>query len=61
MLVYDSLSRRLNIAVQWQDLDQLRLAFRRIDLGIEYTEQEYYLTPQELSRLADYIRDVLAQ
>jgi hypothetical protein len=61
MLVYDSISRRLDISAQWLDLNQLRLAFRRTDLGIEYTEQEYYLTPQELSKLADYIRDVLAQ
>lgn len=61
MLIQHSGNYKLNVEVQWLDLNQIRVAFRRTDLGIEYTDQEYYLTPQELSKLADYIRDVLAE
>lgn len=61
MLIQHAGNYKLNVEVQWLDLNQIRVAFRRTDLGIEYTDQEYYLTPQELSKLADYIRDVLAE
>lgn len=61
MLIQHAGNYKLNVEIQWLDLNQIRVAFRRTDLGIEYTDQEYYLTPQELSKLADYIRDVLAE
>lgn len=61
MLIQHTANSRLAVEIQWLDLNQIRVAFRRTDLGIEYTDQEYYLTPQELSKLADYIRDVLAE
>ena len=61
MLIQHNANYRLAVEIQWLDLNQIRVAFRRTDLGIEYTDQEYYLTPQELSKLADYIRDVLAE
>jgi hypothetical protein len=61
MLIQHYDSYKLNVEIQWLDLNQIRVAFRRTDLGIEYTEHDYYLTPQELSKLADYIRDVLAE
>lgn len=61
MLLQHNDHYRLNVEVQWIDPEQVRLAFRRTDLGIEYSDHEYYLTPQELIRLTDHIRDVLAQ
>lgn len=61
MLIQHNDHYKLNVEVQWLDLNQVRLAFRRTDLGIEYSDHEYYLTPQELSKLGDYIRDVLAE
>jgi hypothetical protein len=61
MLIQHTGNYKLAVEVQWLDLNQIRVAVRRTDLGIEYTDQEYYLTPQELSKLADYIRDVLAE
>ena len=61
MLIQNNGNYKLNVEINWLESELIRVAFRRTDLGIEYTDQEYYLLPEELATLADYINDVLAR
>lgn len=47
----------LDVKVTWLTSDSIRLSFAR---GSE-TPNDYYLTPQELARVADHINDVLCR
>lgn len=46
----------LNVQVTWLTPEMIRLAFIR-----DFDTQEYYLSPQELARVADHVNDVLAR
>lgn len=61
MLIQNNGNYKLNVELNWLESELIRVAFRRTDLGIEYTDQEYYLLPEELATLADYINDTLAR
>lgn len=61
MLIQNNGNYKLNVELNWLESELIRVAFRRTDLGIEYTDQEYYLLPEELATLADYINDSLAR
>lgn len=61
MIIQHNGNYKLQAVVQWIDADQLKVQLRRTDLGIEYTDCEFYLTPTELATLADYINDTLAR
>ena len=47
----------LDVKVTWLTLDTVRLSFARQN----ETPQDYFLTPQELARVADHINDVLCR
>lgn len=51
----------LDVKVTWLTPDQIRLSFARLCDTQEYVTQDYYLTPQELAKIADHINDVLAR
>ena len=61
MLIQNNGNYKLNVEINWLESELIRVAFRHTDLGIEYTDQEYYLLLEELATLADYINDVLAR
>ena len=47
----------LDVNVTWLDPEQIQLVILRWDQATGHTSQEYYLTPQELMNIADYIDD----
>lgn len=51
----------LDVKVTWLTPDQIRLSFARGSDLQDYAPQDYFLTPQELARVADHINDVLAR
>ena len=51
----------LNVKVTWLTSDQIRLSFERSSDIQEYAPQDYFLTPQELIKIADHINDVLCR
>ena len=61
MLIQNNGNYKLDVEINWLESELIRVAFRRTDLGIEYTDQEYYLLPEELATLADHINDVLCR
>lgn len=61
MLIQNNGNYKLNVELNWLESELIRVAFRSTNLGIEYTDQEYYLLPEELATLADYINDTLAR
>lgn len=52
---------KLDVTATWIEPEMIRVQFRRTDLGIEYTDSEFYLLPEELAKLADHLNDVLAR
>ena len=61
MIVQHNGNYKLEVLAQWIEPEMVRVQFRRTDLGIEYTDAEFYLLPEELARLADHINDTLAR
>ena len=51
----------LDVKVTWLTPDMIRLSFARSSDVLEYSPQDYFLSPQELARVADHINDVLAR
>ena len=51
----------LDVKVTWLTPDMIRLSFARGGDAVEYTPQDYFLSPQELAKVADHINDVLAR
>jgi hypothetical protein len=51
----------LDVKVTWLTPDMIRLSFARSSDILEYAPQDYFLSPQELARIADHINDVLAR
>jgi hypothetical protein len=51
----------LDVKVTWLTPDMIRLSFARSSDISEYAVQDYFLSPQELARVADHINDVLAR
>lgn len=57
-------SYELNVTVTWLDLDQVQLKFTTTNKevrGAETRNLSYYMTPQELAKLADHIDDCLCR
>lgn len=53
--------KALDVKVTWLTPDMIRLSFARVGDVLEYAPEDYYLSPQELARVADHINDVLAR
>ena len=54
----------LDVKVTWLAPDQVQLKFITVNQekrGAETRNQSYYMTPQELASLADYINDCLCR
>jgi len=51
----------LDVKVTWLTPDMIRLVIARSSDFVEYSPQEFYLSPEELARMADHINDVLAR
>ena len=51
----------LDVRVTWLTPDQIRLSFDRGSDLQDYTRLDYFLTPEELARVADHINDVLCR
>ena len=51
----------LDVKVTWLTPDQIRLSFARQSDIQDYSPQDYFLSPQELARVADHINDVLCR
>ena len=51
----------LAVKVTWLTPEMIRLSFSRVSDILEYSPQDYYLSPEELARVADHINDVLAR
>ena len=51
----------LDVKVTWLTPDMIRLSFARSSDISESAPQDYFLSPQELARIADHINDVLAR
>jgi hypothetical protein len=51
----------LDVKVTWLTPDMIRLSFARSSDILEYSPQDYFLSPQELARVADHINDVLCR
>lgn len=49
----------LDVKVTWLTPEMIRLSFARG--SEEHAPQDYFLTPQELAKIADHINDVLAR
>jgi hypothetical protein len=51
----------LDVKVTWLTPEMIRLSFLRTSDVIEYSPQDYYVTPEELMKMADHINDVLCR
>ena len=51
----------LNVKVTWLTPEMIRLSFERRSDIQEYAPQDYFLTPEELIKIADHINDVLCR
>ena len=60
-MILNNDNHKINLAVSWIDHDQLKLTFSRTTLGIQHTDQEYYLSAESMIELIDYINDTLAR
>lgn len=51
----------LDVRVTWLTPDQIKLSFAPGSDIVEYAPQDYFLTPEELMKVADHINDVLCR
>jgi len=61
MLIQQCGQYQMTAQVQWIDPEQILLRLDRSDPEFDFNTQEFYLRPEELARLADYIMDTLAR
>lgn len=60
MILQEIEGYKFEVKLAWLDQDQIQLKILRT-VGTEQRNQDYYFKPEELSKLADYIRDTLAE
>lgn len=58
MKIQDREGYTFEVKLAWLDQDQIQFKILRT-VGTETRNQDFYFTPEELTRLADYIRDTL--
>ena len=61
MLIQSSEGYEVTASLQWLSPDQIQFKIIKSDFSLGIATAEYYMTPEDLMKLADLINDVLCR
>jgi len=61
MIIQSLADYQLDVKLVWLEPDLVQVVFQRQSTSQEYSPQEYFMKPEELAQLGEYITDFLCQ